>query len=257
MGRTLPLLTALAVLAAGASGCAASQHKVGVSQSVPRCLASVPPLARQMSAGAMEAGSRSELAFVRRDASATIVAFCAQGSRMATPLVIAGAQRLHAVGGQILETRDQRLNIAIYAPTRSRRLSVRMKGERTARVTFSGSPRPSANCPTSSAASVRILACGAVLLGRWTTPITQINPAKVDFLDGMVVEQASGSPLGFYQEGLTTSRTGRLVIRFGFQRAVSARRLCLILRTVAMARHTTRDRVIPEHLKRCFSLQSA
>jgi hypothetical protein len=176
---------------------------------------------------------------------------------MATPLVIDGAQSLHAIGGQILETRDQRLNIAIYPPTRSRRLSVRMKGERAARAVFSGSPRPSANCPTSSAASIRILACGAVLLGRWTTPISRIDPAKVEFLDGMIVEQTSGSPLGFYQEGLTTSRTGRLVIGFGFPRTVRARHLCLILRTVALARDTTRDRVIPEHLKRCFSLHPA
>lgn len=234
-----------------ASGCAQSAHlDRGAGHHADTCPAPVPELAAHMSPGRILSEVHDEVAFARRDASATVVALCTAGSRFPLlPNLQDGLAARHPVGGMLIIKGRYRVLVTIFPPTRNRRLLLRTRSG-WASILF-GRLKPSPiSCPRAESQLIRLLRCQGLYLARWISPIRGISANAVEFLEADVTDGRSGGDLGFFQESVAESGS-RLVLRFAFRRP-DRRLLCFHIRGLGVASKRG-TRLVPLQIDRCFT----
>ena len=217
--------TALPALIAGSAVCLAAACGGGEPKAAPRGCApeSQSPLQALFSAdqrGEVQRG-RDSVAVAYRDATATLVGICQQTSALprVLPLLEAGGRSYRAAGGTLVKIPSGWINYVLYPPT-DRSTAALLRGRTPfAEISF---PRPTDEPCARRAGALRLLACGALAVVEWDTPLRMLAK-DVLVLDVITGDgRPLGRPLGFYLYALTNA-DGRVRARFGLQRPPSGR----------------------------------
>lgn len=169
-----------------------------------------------------------------RDASTTIVGFCLAAARIPRPVpaLSVDGRRLEPVGGTLSEDPPDVFNYSYYPATTSKDVAVVHAGRRLATLAFA-ELHPE-RCPLRASEGFRVVACGAVVVVEWSSPL-RLRARAVELLDVDVWEgDGRARPLGFFFHGARDGRRG-LVIRFGV-RPPATGRVSLALRRVYVER---------------------
>jgi hypothetical protein len=165
--------------------------------------------------------AREPVQFVAADNSVTIVGVCLSSFSLprSTPDLVSDTARFH-IGGGTLERRGSQIEtFYLYPPTTASTASLVEHGRVVARVRIPHTMVPAASCPVSSIRVFKIVACGALLVGRLHMTVSDAS-GSITGVDGHILD--GKRDMGFYLHRILQSRR-QITLIFGFRPPSHAR----------------------------------
>jgi len=151
-----------------------------------------------------------------RDASATVVGFCVSSTGVPRdiPALVDHGSILEPVGGLFATGQDTAVNYVYYPATSARKLQVVQRGRTVGTLRFG--PRREARCPLRATGSIQVVACGAIVVVEWASPL-RLGAGRLELLEAESWESGKRArQLGFFLLAAQPGSDG-LVLRFGFR----------------------------------------
>jgi hypothetical protein len=197
------------------------------------CSAAVPQFARATAAASVETRRPREVAYIRRDASGTLVGLCLRTPSLPRilPSLKDGGKRLRVNGARLILGRHNA--VVLYFPPSTGRVLRALVGPETIAVARFASP-PKSHCSLKADNGFRVIGCGAFVHVRWRTGLP-IEARRVQLLDvGVRTPERDHPTLGFFLDGKLTTAKG-LVVDFGFYRPRVPTTITIRLREIDLA----------------------
>jgi hypothetical protein len=256
--RSRLVRTALALAVLCQQGClGGGEEEQRGEVGAPACDLPLPEFAAGTDAAELEEAADGPLAagVAGRDASVTVVGYCQPSSRFPepAPAVIEGDRALHPIGGELQKTPSGWRNYYLYPPTLASQISIRQGGSNLGVADFAAAPQN--GCSLRARRPFEVLACGAIVLLDWSSPLP-FDADRVTLVDVNAVD--GGDPrrqLNYYDLGYRNGPRG-LQLRFGIRRP-STRRVELQLNYVYVRNRKGSVDEIPLRASQTFALRAA